>query len=300
VTVVVAGEALIDLVVRADGAVHAIPGGGPYNAARTIARLGVACRFLGRLSTDRFGRALREALAADEVGLDLVETTDEPTTLALAELDADGAATYRFYLDGTSAPGLRGARLPAEATALHVGTLGLRLEPSGSTIEGLVGAAPDGVLVMLDVNARPSIPGDPGPWRERIRRIASRADVVKASRDDLAYLGEDPGGLLALGAGAVLVTDGPNPVAVRTERGRAEVEVPEVDVVDTVGAGDAFGGGFIAQWLGAGLRRTDTGHLEHLVRATEIGVRVAALTCARPGAAPPRRDEVPGFGAGVV
>ena len=104
--IVVAGEALIDLIVAADGRLSAIPGGGPYNTARTIARLGGDVAFLGRLSSDRFGRTLRAALAADGVRLDLVSATDDPTTLAVAELDAHGTASYRFYVDGTSAPGL--------------------------------------------------------------------------------------------------------------------------------------------------------------------------------------------------
>ena len=57
--IVVAGEALIDLIVAPDGSVAANPGGGPYNTARTIARLGQPVTFLGRISSDRFGRDLR-------------------------------------------------------------------------------------------------------------------------------------------------------------------------------------------------------------------------------------------------
>ena len=54
--IVVAGEALMDLIVAPDGSVAANPGGGPYNTARTIARLGQPVMFLGRISSDRFGR----------------------------------------------------------------------------------------------------------------------------------------------------------------------------------------------------------------------------------------------------
>ena len=95
-TIVVAGEALIDLIVASDGRISAIPGGGPYNTARTIARLGGDVAFVGRLSSDRFGRTLRAALTADGVRLDLVSATDDPTTLAVAELDSHGTASYRF------------------------------------------------------------------------------------------------------------------------------------------------------------------------------------------------------------
>ena len=82
--VLVGGEALIDLVVDADG--HIVPhaGGGPFNAARTLGRLGVDVAYLGALSDDRFGRLLREALVADRVSVDHVLDTALPTTLALA------------------------------------------------------------------------------------------------------------------------------------------------------------------------------------------------------------------------
>jgi sugar/nucleoside kinase (ribokinase family) len=104
--VVVAGEALIDLVLARDGSLDGHPGGGPYNVARTIGRLEQPVAYLGRLSTDGFGRRLRDELEADGVSLGNVVETDAPTTLALAELDAAGIARYRFYERGTSAPGL--------------------------------------------------------------------------------------------------------------------------------------------------------------------------------------------------
>ena len=110
--IVVAGESLIDLIVGADGRVEAIPGGGPYNVARTLGRLGQAVAFLGRMSTDRFGSVLRAGLAAEDVDLGLVPMTDAPTLLAVAELDAGGAATYHFYAAGTAAPGLIPADVP--------------------------------------------------------------------------------------------------------------------------------------------------------------------------------------------
>ena len=102
--IVVAGEALIDLIVLPDGRLVPAPGGGPYNTARAIARLEVPVAWIGGLSSDRFGRMLEAGLVRDGVSLDLVQRTDLPTTLALAELDEDGVAAYRFYVDGTSAP----------------------------------------------------------------------------------------------------------------------------------------------------------------------------------------------------
>ena len=104
--ILVGGEALFDLVYDGDEDLQGHPGGAAFNTARTIGRLGQPVAYLGRLSTDRFGTRLERMLAADGVRLDAVVRTDEPTTLALAELDETGSARYRFYERATSAPGL--------------------------------------------------------------------------------------------------------------------------------------------------------------------------------------------------
>jgi fructokinase len=234
-------------------------------------------------------------LRADGVDRSLVQRTTDPTTVALAQLDAGGEATYRFETAGTSAPGLAQARLPPWTLALHVGTLGLVLEPIGSTLEALVANVTESVLVMLDVNARPAATRDPEAWRARIRRIAGRADVVKASADDLRFLGMTRDEVLAAGPSVVLVTDGPRAAEVAIRTGPFRVPVPAVEVVDTVGSGDAFAGGFLAWWIGRGRRRPDLSDQPAVRAAVEAAVAVAAVTCTRPGADPPRRAEVAAF-----
>ncbi len=300
--IVVAGEALVDLIVDTDGTLAAVPGGGPYNCARTIARLSQDATFLARFSTDRFGRMLHANLVADGVHVDRVVTTDDPTTLAVAELDPFGSATYHFYLDGTSAAGLTDAEasdvLTPEVAALHVGTLGLVLEPAGTTIERLVHAASADVLVMLDPNCRPSATRDPAAFRRRIDWIAHRADVVKVSEDDLRFLDPTatPDGViervLELGVRVVLRTDGSHSIEVRTPTERVSVPVPPVEVVDTVGAGDAFGGGFLAAWTAAGHGRAELASMDRVMEAVRFAIRVAGATCARPGADPPTLAEL--------
>ena len=141
--ILVGGEALYDLVLQgSDDDLHGHPGGGPFNTARTIGRLEQPVAYLGRLSSDRFGQRLEALLADDGVSLECVVRTDDPTTLALAEVDDDGVARYRFYERGTAAPGLTPEAaleaLPADVDMLHVGTLGLALEPVATALEGVV------------------------------------------------------------------------------------------------------------------------------------------------------------------
>ena len=303
--IVVAGEALMDLIVGPDGSVAANPGGGPYNTALTIARLGQPVTFLGRISSDRFGRDLRENLERDGVGAAGVIETDDPTTLAVAELDEHGVATYHFYVDGTSAAGLTEADaasvMAGPSTALHVGTLGLVLEPVATTIERLVRESDTDRLVMLDPNCRPSATVDPSAFRSRIERIARRADVVKVSDDDLLLLAPDvePAStierLLENGVRVVLRTHGSHDVEIRTRSARAEVAVPRVEVADTVGAGDVFAGAFLASWIGAGRGRDELASMDLVCDSVRVAVRAAALSCTHPGAEPPTRAELEAF-----
>lgn len=303
-TVVVAGEALVDLILRPDGSITAVPGGGPFNAARTLARLGIETAFLGGLSADRFGHDLRTRLEEDGVRLGMPVPLNLPTTLALAELDEGGAASYRFYFAGTSAPLVTAedarAAFDAEATVLHVGTLGLVFEPMATTMEALVAGIGDDVLVFVDPNCRPLTIADRDAYIARLHRVLARADVVKVSGDDLEYLSPGVDGLaacsdlLALGPQVVLFTDGAETVHVLVRGGGSfSVEVPSVEVVDTVGAGDSFGGGFLATWVDAGLSRTDLADLPALRTAVERAVVVAGITCTRAGAEPPHLADLP-------
>lgn len=281
-TIVVAGEALFDLVLGRDGEVHAHPGGGPFNASRTIGRLGTPVTFLGGVSTDAFGRRLAAMLAEDGVDHPRELITDAPTTLAMAELAGDGGARYRFYTDGTAAArAIDPASLPSAVDALLIGTLGLVIEPLATSIERLVELA--GVPVLLDANVRPSAITDERAYRERMTRLLEHTDVLKASDDDLAWIapGTDPvDAALRLGAPVTLLTRGADGATVVTADAAIEIPAPRVDVVDTIGAGDAFAGAFLT-------RRGDG-----LEAAATFAAHVAAITCTRAGADPPHADQL--------
>jgi fructokinase len=295
---VVGGEALVDLVPGETDALTAHPGGGPYNTARTIGRLEQPVAYLGRISTDRFGTRLRDELAADGVSLEAVVETDDPTTLALVEIDAAGGASYRFYADGTSVPGLTTAVLPRAPSMLHVGSLGLVFEPTAATLEALVEARSGTALVAIDLNCRPLAIDDPESYRARIDRMLAHGHLLKASDDDLAYLEperepvEAARALLARGPRVALVTRGAQGSIVVTKDAEIAVPAVRVEVVDTIGAGDAFGGGFLAWWRRRNLGVDDLARIETVLEATRFASLVAARTCERAGAVPPRPAEI--------
>ncbi|HEY6522721.1 MAG TPA: PfkB family carbohydrate kinase [Solirubrobacteraceae bacterium] len=316
--ITVAGEALIDIVVGASGSVRAVPGGGPFNVARTVAHLGGECQFLGTLSEDPFGETLRGVLTREGVRVVVEEPTAVATTVAIAQVDELGVADYRFYLDGTAAAQLEPGDVPddllAGSSALAVGGLGLVVEPIASTLRALVAAKPPSLLTLLDPNCRPRAVRDPIAYRMRIDGFAKVVHVVKVSREDLAMLrpGEElvaaARGLLSLGPAAVLVTDGPSPVRIITARGERSVPVPPVQILDTVGAGDAFVAACLVGWGEAGLRPEHLGDPDALAEVADAAVHVAAAACTVSGANLParfRRDRrpvrprttVPGSGA---
>ena len=305
--ILVGGEALYDLVLKGPtDDLHGHPGGGPFNTARTIGRLEQPVAYLGRLSSDRFGERLEAMLTRDGVDTGSIVHTNEPTTLALAEVDDDGVARYRFYERGTSAVGLDAdaalAALPGDVRILHVGTLGLMLEPVATALEAVVERLAPTALIAVDPNIRPWVIGDGDGYRARLARVLRRSHVVKVSQEDLAWL--YPGvpeveavrTLLELGPVLGLLTRGPNGAVVVTRTAEVAVPAPRAKVVDTIGAGDAFGGGFLAWWSERGLTREDLGTIDLAVEATAFACLVAARTCARPGAEPPYRSELPSSG----
>ncbi|MEJ2884892.1 carbohydrate kinase family protein [Actinomycetospora aeridis] len=304
--VVVGGEALVDLVPTGDGhpdepALTPLAprlGGGPFNTAVGLGRLGVPTTMLTRLSTDSFGDALVHRLEANGVDTTLLQRGPEPTTLAVVTLDADGAARYSFHVAGSADrlvddPG----ELPRDTAAVSVGTLSLVLEPGASRYAELaVREAGRGRLVSLDPNLRPGLVDDPDAVVARLDRIAAVAGLVKMSDEDADRWGRSPQDVLDAGAGAVVLTRGSSGLTAHTPAG--EVSAPAASVgplVDTIGAGDSVHGALLA-WLADhdALSRDAVARLDGdaWAAALEFASRVAAWTVSRAGAEPPWRHEL--------
>jgi fructokinase len=300
--IAVAGEALVDLVLEPGGRTKTHLGGGAFNAARTLGRLGLRPLFVGRLSRDQNGRRLRRGLEESGVRLDGIVETDDPTTFARVELDGQGSASYRFYIDGTSAPGLLASDawgvMPRAPTAMHVGGLGLVFEPQASAIAELVSDAAPSTLILVDPNCRPAAVPDARAYRRTLQAVLSRADVVKVSDDDLSFLAPElpPSDavrrLLDMGPSVVLLTRGACGASIFTAGRAAHIEAVPTTVIDTIGAGDAFGAAWLGAWVTEGLGRVDLPWFDAAARAARFAALIAARTCERAGAEPPRAARV--------
>ncbi|QIJ62049.1 carbohydrate kinase [Streptomyces sp. JB150] len=301
--IVVAGEALIDLVPQGPGALASLRpalGGGPYNTAVALGRLGCPTAFCSRVSSDAFGEALLDGLRAAGVDVSGVARGAEPTTLAVATIDAHGSAAYSFYVEGTAdrlftAPDA----LPAGTRAVSFGTCSLVLEPGASAYEELMRtAAGQGVFTALDPNVRAGLIPDADAYRARFLTWLPSVTLLKLSEEDARWLGGGPREWLAAGPSAVVITRGGDGLTAFTRDG-AEHSVPgeKVDVVDTIGAGDTVNAALLHGLAArdalspAALAGLDADGWTGLLR---FAARAAAVTCSRAGAEPPYAHELEG------
>ena len=301
--IVVGGEALVDLVDE-QGLLSPVPGGGPFNTAIALGRLGVPVAYLGTLSHDDYGSLLARLLAEAGVDMSLVRWSDAPTPLAIVRRQHGGENTYTFYLTGTSLTDLPPEAVPAlpeHVWAIHVGTLALAVDPPAAAYEALLDREAGRRTIVLDPNVRPAVFGDQVSYRARFERIARLADVVKLSDDDAAWIYPElertdiPQRILHLGPRLVAMTMGELGAVATSRDGHARVPAVPVTVVDTVGAGDSFGAALIAALverdaLEPGATRPLDDSL--LSEAVEYAVTAAAITCTRRGAVPPSRAEI--------
>lgn len=299
--IVVAGEALIDLVPQGAGALAALTpalGGGPFNTAVALGRLGSPTAFCSRVSRDAFGEALLERLRETGVDVASVQRGDEPTTLAVATVGVDGSAAYSFYVEGTADRLFgRPEALPAGTRAVSFGTCSLVLEPGASAYEALMReASARGVFTALDPNIRAGLIPDADAYRARFLNWLPSVSLLKLSAEDAEWLGGSPREWLAAGPAAVVVTRGGDGLTAYTRDG-GEYAVPgeRVEVVDTIGAGDTVNAALLHGLAGRdalsdeGVAGLGADGWESLLR---FAARAAAVTCSRAGAEPPYAREL--------
>ncbi|HEX9903989.1 MAG TPA: carbohydrate kinase [Propylenella sp.] len=301
------GEMLIDFIPTAarDGSLCYRPavGGSPGNVAVTLARLDVPVGFVGGLSTDFFGEEIVATLERNGVSTAHVSRLDRPTMLAFVNLEGE-EPRYAFY-DAEAAPrNWRLADMPAlgpEVKALHFGSLSLSRMPAAQSFEALMEREAGRRIVSFDPNIRAGLVDDEADYRRRLQKFLGKAHVIKTSGADLDWIapGRPPAGLaaewLAAAARLVLLTRGVAGATIFTRRGSVSRPAMPIKVADTVGAGDSTMGGLLAA-----LHDRDALEVARLDQLTDrdLGdildfvLAVAAITCSRVGADPPRRAEV--------
>jgi fructokinase len=255
-----------------------------------------------RLGRDAFGDMVRAHLRDSGVQIESGPDDDVGTSLAIATLAA-GVASYDFRIEWDLAAL---APLPVETRCLHTGSLATALSPGKEHVIDLIEREHERAraTISYDPNVRPALLGEPDAARPDIERLVALSDVVKVSDEDLRWL--YPGSAdqdvarswLASGPALVVVTRGGEGVFAVTRSVEVERPAIPIDLVDTVGAGDSFSSGLLdglrrADLLG-GLRRDALSQIDRatLLSIVDAAAMVAAITCSRPGANPPTREEL--------
>ena len=302
-SIAVIGEAVADAIVQDDAGggelrLRVLPGGGPVNTAVALSRLGTPTKFLGRLARGPIGQLLRRHLIDSRVDISATVRADQLPTLAITSVGHDGHAAYDFYLTGTAdwqwtADELAGGD-PREVVALHAASLALTQPPGAAVIEDLLVRQRRRATVSIDPNVRSNVvPAE--FYREALPRWAGLADILRLSEDDLdVAMPEVPVHAACArfhdaGTPLVVVTRGSDGAFASLRGETVTVPAVDVDVVDTVGAGDSFTAGLL-HWLheiGALGGRLPDLTVTDLTDAMKFASAVAAVTCTRAGANPP-------------
>ncbi|MGA4542928.1 carbohydrate kinase family protein [Uniformispora flossi] len=308
--IAVAGENVIDLVPTGADTYRALAGGSPANIAIAATRLGSPASLIARIGADAFGTRIRNRLAVDGISPRYLVDAAEPSSLAVVTFDEHRRAAYDFWFTGTADGQWTSDELPdplgPDVQALHVGSVALHLEPGGTALFRMIlrEHARGAVTLTLDPNVRPDIAGDVPAIRRRLEALVPLCDVVKASDEDMRHLYPDLDPVEAArlwrdsGPALVVVTQGPDGATAVTPHEAVAVGAPEAEVVDTVGAGDAFMGALLHALATRNLLGgTNVGTLralppDDLRPVLEYATAAATLTCTREGANPPTADEL--------
>jgi fructokinase len=302
------GDALIDMtpVKAADGRDAYVPlvGGSCLNVAVAMARLGAPAGLAGGISTDLFGTMIADHAVRSNVDLRHVTRSANNTTIAFVRF-LDGEPHYAFYDEATAARcwTYRPGSIPfAAIDALHVGSTTLIADPASAQTLALADDARGATTISFDPNCRPALVRDQADYRRHMAAFAARADIVRMSDVDFAFLhgGDDYAAaakaLIADGTALVVITRGAAGVlAWHAAAGSVAVAAPSLDVVDTIGAGDSFQGALLVALRDLGrIARAALVAMsaEELRRALTFAVTCAAVTCSRAGADPPWRSEI--------
>jgi sugar/nucleoside kinase (ribokinase family) len=270
------GEILVDMIADGHsledaGEFHSRPGGAPTNVAVASSRMGADVDMAATLGNDGFGDMLKEKLENEGVGLDHIRTVDEKTTLAFVALDDNAEPEFSFYREADTF--ISPDQLTDGYDIIHFGSLPFT-DPDLSEMMRRY-AKESEALISFDPNLRSDF--DSPKYMERLRGFIREADLV--------FLSEEEAESFDIDAEEILVTKGSSGATLTTKEFSEKSRPPEVDPVDTTGAGDALAGAYLAF--------RDEGRKDALEKAVEA----SALSTLEKGAmsALPDKDDLAEF-----
>ena len=308
------GELLIDFVsIDRDVSLADLPsfagaaGGAPANVAVGLARLGVSAGFIGKVGKDPFGEFLRRTLDREGVDTQLLRLSEGArTTLAFVATRSDGQKDICFHRNPGADVLLTAEEVSPSyletARLFHFGSVSLSRPPAReATLHAALMARNAKLLVSYDPNWRPTLWGDAREANGLIWEAMALADVVHCADEEWQFITGTRD--LKIGAQKILAA-GPRLVVVTLgERGcyyddgdnRGQVPGFQVDVVDPLGAGDAFVAAMLSHLIYAPKEAKLSD--EQLGEIMRYANAAGALACTRRGVIPalPRPAEIEAF-----
>lgn len=289
-SVLVVGEALIDIIDRFGFPPAEHVGGSPANVALGLGRLDIPVRLLTALGRDQRGARIASHLESSGVEIDPASWTLPRTSTATAHIEQDGGATYHFDIEWQ----LEDTIQLNAGQSVHVGSIGCFMQPGAGRLIAWLEALPPTTRISFDPNIRTALIDGRRESVATTERISQLADTVKLSDEDAAWL--YPGWtidhvldhLLSLGTRLAAITLGGDGAVLASAESRAAIPPCTVRVKDTIGAGDTFMAVLVAA-LAAGELDTD---LESLEQVGERASVAAAITVGRVGANLPTHSEL--------
>lgn len=296
----VLGEALMDCVAQSDGSLRPLMGGSPFNMARAAALRGAQVGLLNPLSTDLFGQQMQAQLQADGV-VTLSPPSRMPTSLAVVQIN-HGQPSYGFYREGIADRDYGVDQILSLLSRhppgiLHTGSLVLVPPEHHKIIAVIKGAKQMGWTISVDVNLRPKLAADLSEYVAAVKDIVALANWLKASDEDLETLGfaspsrahaaEIAEHFTAQGISRLALTFGAEGAWIEVDGHVAELDVPAITLIDSVGAGDTFWGNCLGDW--ALQKEGASGRVAKTLRSAMVA---AAINCTRAGCQPPLYHDV--------
>ena len=259
--IITMGEALIDFTpFEVEGEKNVMQqnaGGSPANVAVQASKLGGDCGFIGKVGNDNFGKFLKEMFIENNVDIKgLVIDEKAYTTLAFVDYDEENKRRYTFYRNPGADTLINYSEVKFDlidtCDIFHFGSLSLTDEPSRSAVTRAVEYAKSkGKIITYDPNYRESLWTSQESAIEAMKSVIQYVDIMKLSEDEMRMLTDSEkllqgiATLLKIGLKAVIVTQGPRGCIVAGRGGIEVLPTYDVDVIDTLGAGDSFFGAFL-------------------------------------------------------
>ena len=307
--ILVGGENLMDMIQVDNQYQNALfkasPGGSPYNLALAAGRQGARVGYVTPISEDSNGDQLVANLLGSNVQL-LGPRVPEPTSLAMVNIEG-GTPSYAFYREGTAERLVNLEKLTKNLTddvaIFHIGSLALTGGSDALVWEEFLCKAMDrGIKVSLDPNVRPSLVVEPDVYRERIKRLMTKVDILKLSDEDLLWLfnenTDESSALSELRAFAnaelLILTRGSKGSSIwHNDKWYSAPAYPVDKLSDTVGAGDTFMASVLV-WLtkNDNMKRLGVLDLKEKQDLQYYAGKAASLNCRKQGCNPPWENEL--------